>query len=79
MSLLLTTLREPTDDHAVEVLSIGFLILPQPGREDQFNDLARRAIAHTGPYAAFGRRGDDGRYEAVHILPEDDDRPQAQS
>lgn len=71
MPLFLTTLRHPSESHAVEPLSVGFLILPKAGREAQFDDLAQRAIEHAGPYGAFGRRGDDGRYEAVHILPED--------
>lgn len=77
MPLFLTSLREPSENHAVEPLSVGFLILPKPGREDQFDELARRSIEHLGPYSAFGRRGDDGRYEAVHILPAGATHPQA--
>ncbi len=69
MPLFLTTLREPSVNHLVETVSEGFLILPQMGRELEFDDLAREVINHVGPFAAFGRRGDDGLYECVHILP----------
>lgn len=49
----------------------GFLILPVPGREAQFDALARLVIEHVGPFAAFPRKGADGLYDCVQILPAD--------
>jgi len=69
MPLFLTTLREPSPDHTVEPVEDGFLILPRPGREDQFNALARLVIEHVGPFAVFPRKGAGGRYDSVHIVP----------
>ncbi|HYC68824.1 hypothetical protein [Brevundimonas sp.] len=71
MTLFLTTLAEPSDDHRIERVTDGFLIFPRPGREQQFDALARRAVEYVGPFAAFARRGPDGLYDCVHILPED--------
>lgn len=47
----------------------GFLILPISGREVQFDALARRVVEHVGPFAVFPRKGSDGLYDCVHILP----------
>ena len=71
MPLFLTTLSEPSLNHRVEAVTEGFLILPKPGRERQFDDLAREVVNYVGPFAAFARRGDDGLYDCVHILPEE--------
>jgi hypothetical protein len=73
MSLFLTTLSEPSQDHSVEPVDHGFLILPIPGREAQFNALARRVIDHVGSLAAFPRKGAHGLYDCVHIIPADQD------
>lgn len=70
MPLFLTTLREPSVNHLVEAVGEGFLILPQSGREREFDTLAREVINHVGPFAAFGRRDSGGLYDSVHILPE---------
>ncbi|MDQ3124098.1 MAG: hypothetical protein M3Q74_00630 [Pseudomonadota bacterium] len=69
MPLFLTTLREPCADHRIEPVEDGFLILPLSGREVQFDALARRVVEHIGPFAAFPRKGADGRFDSVHILP----------
>lgn len=71
MPLFLTTLSEPSASHRVEPVSDGFLILPVLGREREFDDLARELINYVGPFAAFARRGPDGLYDCVHILPTD--------
>jgi hypothetical protein len=72
MSKFLTCLSEPSEDHRIEPATEGFVIVPQTGREEQFDALARRVINHHGPFAAFARRGSDGRYDCVHIIPEGD-------
>lgn len=69
MPLFLTTLREPSAVHRIEPVDDGFLILPVPGREAQFDALARLVIDHVGPFAVFPRKGADGLYDCVHILP----------
>ena len=71
MPLFLTTLREPSEDHRIEAVTDGFLILPHAGREQQFDALARRVVNHVGPFAAFARRSDEGLYDCIHILPDD--------
>lgn len=70
MPLFLTSLREPSANHFVETVGEGFLILPQTGREVEFDALARDVINYVGPFVAFGRRGGGGLYDCVHILPE---------
>lgn len=71
MALFLRSLSEPSADHRIDRLTEGFLILPVPGRELEFDDLARRVCESYGPFAAFSRKGEDGIYDCVHILPED--------
>ncbi len=71
MPLFLTTLREPSAYHRVEAVTEGFLILPNPGREREFDELAREVVNYVGPFTAFARRREDGLYDCVHILPED--------
>jgi len=71
MPLFLTSLSEPSENHRIEPLHEGFLILPVTGRELQFDALARRVINHVGPFAAFARKDENGLYESVHILPTD--------
>ncbi|MBB5747406.1 hypothetical protein [Brevundimonas variabilis] len=73
MALFLTTLREPSADHSVEQLDDGFLIRPVPGREQQFNALARLVTDHIGPFVAFPRKGAGGLYDCVHIVPGHED------
>lgn len=70
MPSVLSALRKPSADHRVELADDGFLILPQPDHEREFDDLAREVVGHVGPFAAFARRGPDGLYDCVHILPE---------
>lgn len=72
MSLFLTSLREPSADHSVEPVEDGFLIRPIPGREQQFNALARLVIDYNGPFVAFPRKGVAGLYDCVHIVPTDE-------
>lgn len=70
MPLFLTTLREGSECHSVEQASDGFLIVPVPGREEAFNDLARRVInGANGDYAAFPRLDGHVGYDGVHIIP----------
>ena len=69
MPLFLRTLQEPSQDHRIEPVADGFLILPVSGREAQFNILARRVLEHIGPFVALPRKGDDGLYDCIHILP----------
>jgi hypothetical protein len=71
MPLFLTTLREPSADHRVEPAQDGFFITPVPGRQQQFHELARRVIDHVGPFAVFPRKGADGLYDCVYIVPAD--------
>lgn len=56
MPLFLTSLSEPSQDHAVEPLSEGFLILPIAGREEPFQTLAGRVMDHLGPFTAYARK-----------------------
>lgn len=74
MPLFLTTLREPSSDHGIEPVEDGFLILPVPGREAQFDALARLVIDHVGPFAVFPRKGAGGLYDCVHIVPADEEQ-----
>lgn len=71
MPLFLSSIREPSSCHRVVSVEEGFMILPQSGFERQFDELARETIEHVGPFRAFARRGEDGLYESVHILPEE--------
>jgi hypothetical protein len=57
MPLLLTTQRKPSEDHRVEPAETGFMLLPHPGREQQFRDLALRVVDYLGPFAAFPPQG----------------------
>jgi hypothetical protein len=70
MALFLAMLAHPSEDHRVEAVDGGFLMLPKPGREVPFDALARRVVDHVGPFAAFARKDESGRYDSVHILPE---------
>ena len=71
MPLFLTSVAEPSPNHRVEPMVDGFMILPVQGREVQFDDLARRVADYVGPFAAFARKGANGLYDCVHILPAD--------
>lgn len=77
--LFLASIREPSANHSVVKVAEGFMILPKPGREVEFNALAREAVNHVGPFRAFARRGDDGCYLSVHILPEEYAVPEGKS
>lgn len=69
MSLFLTSLKEESEDHTVELLVGSFVIHRKPDREDQFDNLARRVLNTANGFAAFPRRDENGRYDCVHIIP----------
>ena len=68
MSLFVATLREPSDDHVVEVGSDAFLVRARPGRSAEFDRLARRILDHYLEVAAFARKDATGRYDQVEII-----------
>jgi hypothetical protein len=68
MSLFVATLREESEDHTVELDDIGFTIHRKPGREGEFDALARQVLAKVDTFAALPRKDEQGRYDCVQII-----------